>query len=141
MKKLFIIIVVASFSIAGCKQEEKKNNEPSKMEMVMAVHDSLMPKMNTITKLIGDLNTKVDTTEVGKKYEMAKQDLQAAHKSMMDWMKEFGDRFDHEEILNGKELSEEKKEWLKEEEEKVKALKEEINSSIENAEKLLNEKL
>ena len=65
MKKLLLIILAISFSVIGCKQEKKQSSEPSKMEMVMAVHDSLMPKMNTITKLIGALNAKADSTETG----------------------------------------------------------------------------
>ena len=52
-------------------------------------------------------------------------------------MQGFGNRFDSEEILNGKTLSEEKKQWLNEEEEKVKIVKEKINTSITNAEALL----
>ena len=56
---------------------------------------------------------------------------------MMNWMQGFGSRFDSDEILNGKELTEQKQIWLDEEEEKVKALREQINSSIENAEKIL----
>ena len=51
---------------------------------------------------------------------------------MMDWMQSFGSRFDSDEKLN-----EQKQIWLDEEEEKVKALREQINSSIENAEKIL----
>jgi hypothetical protein len=39
--------------------------------------------------------------------------------------------------MNGKELSEQKRQWLEEEEEKVKALREQINTSIENANDLL----
>ncbi|MCF8713250.1 hypothetical protein JM658_00270 [Joostella atrarenae] len=139
MKKAIFIIAIALFTFAACKQEKKEDNKPSKMEMVMAVHDSLMPKMSTISKLVGELNAKVDTTETGMKYEAAKKDLQAAHESMMDWMQGFGERFDHEEILNGKELTDEKKALLTEEETKVKALKEEINTSIKNAEDLLNQ--
>ena len=46
-------------------------------------------------------------------------------------------RFDHEEILEGKELTEEKQQWLDEEEEKVKVVKEKINGSIARAEALL----
>ena len=57
-------------------------------------------------------------------------------KYMMDWMQGFGNRFDSDEILNGKELIEQKLIWLDEEEEKVKALREQINGSIENAEKI-----
>ena len=57
-------------------------------------------------------------------------------KYMMDWMQGFGSRFDSDEILNEKNnwkiLI-----WLDEQEGKVKALREQINSSIENAEKIL----
>jgi hypothetical protein len=58
-------------------------------------------------------------------------------KYMMDWMKGFGNRFESDEILNGKELTEQKQIWLDEEEEKVKVLRKQINSSIENAQKIL----
>ena len=54
-------------------------------------------------------------------------------------MKGFGERFDHEEIMNGKELTAEKKEWLLEEEVKVNELKEQINNSIAKAERMLAE--
>ena len=55
-------------------------------------------------------------------------------------MKELGERCDYEEIMKGKELTEQKQQWLNEEEEKVKVLKEKINGSIERAEKLLENK-
>ncbi|MEL4308558.1 hypothetical protein [Joostella sp. CR20] len=138
MKRLLVLALAVSLSAISCKTETK-NAGPTQMETVMAVHDSLMPKMSTVNKLIGELNAKADTTEVGLKYNAAKEDLQAAHKSMMDWMQDFGTKFDHEEILKGKELSEEKKALLDEEEKEVTALKEQINTSIENAEKLLAE--
>ena len=102
------------------------------------IHDEVMPKMGKLSKLVAELKTKVDTTAKGKKYELAMKELQDSHKSMMHWMQGFGDRFDSDEILNGKALSPQKKEWLNEEEEKVNALKDQINSSIENAEALLN---
>ncbi|MCL6273989.1 hypothetical protein M3P19_08210 [Muricauda sp. 2012CJ35-5] len=131
---LTILLLTLSFS---CKEKEKEVEGPSQMEQVMAIHDEVMPKMSTLGKLVGELNTKIDTTEMGLKYEAAMKDLQAAHNSMMDWMKGFGDRFDSDEILNGKALSDEKQKWLDLEEVKVKDLKEQINSSIANAEALL----
>ena len=137
MKINFILLLMVLLTFS-CKQE-KKTEGPSQMEQVMAVHDEVMPKMGAIGKLVGELNEKVDSTETGLKYQAAKRDLQAAHKSMMDWMQGFGDRFDSDEILNGKELTAEKQQWLKEEEEKVNKLKEQINTSIENAEKLLSD--
>lgn len=131
---LTILLLTLSFS---CKEKEKEVEGSSQMEQVMAIHDEVMPKMSTLGKLVGELNTKIDTTEMGLKYEAAMKDLQAAHNSMMDWMKGFGDRFDSDEILNGKALSDEKQKWLDLEEVKVKDLKEQINSSIANAEALL----
>lgn len=125
--------------LVSCKAEPKKEEGLSKMQEVMVIHDEVMPKMGAISRLIADLKPRVDTTEVGKEYLSAMRDLQAAHTSMMDWMKGFGERFEYEEIMNGKELNAEKQEWLKEEEVKVKALREEINSSIANAEKVLAE--
>lgn len=121
----------------SCKEEEKKSETPTQMKKVMAIHDEVMPKMGVIGKLVSELKPKVDSTETGIVYDKAMKDLQAAHKSMMDWMKGFGDRFTSDEILNGAALTEQKQEWLNEEEKKVKALKLQINSSIENAEKLL----
>lgn len=129
---LFILFV-------SCKSEPKKDESPSQMEEVMAVHDEVMPKMGTISNLIADLKPKVDSTEVGKEYLKAIRDLQGAHKSMMNWMKGFGERFDYEEIMNGKELNAEKQGWLQEEGIKVNELREEINTSIANAERVLAE--
>ena len=107
------------------------------MEEVMAIHDEVMPKMGKLGQLVANLKEKVDTTEQGKHFEVAMKDLQASNQAMMDWMKGFGDRFDSDEILNGKALNAQKQEWLNEEEVKVKALREQINSSIAKAEELL----
>ena len=137
---LLIFTLVLSLIIFSCKEESKSNqanDSTSKMEEVMAIHDEVMPKMSTIGKLVAELKPMADTTDQGLQYQKAMTDLQDAHKSMMDWMKGFGDRFDSDEILNGKELTAEKTVWLLEEEVKVNALKEKINSSIENAEELL----
>ena len=141
--RLLLIGMIISVLFYSCK-EEKKADEPdsstTKMEEVMAIHDQVMPKMSTIGKLVGELKPMVDSTETGLEYGKAMNDLQDAHKAMMDWMQGFGSRFDSDEILNGKELTDQKKEWLLEEEEKVKALRDQINSSIENAERILGER-
>lgn len=130
------LIMILLFSLS-CKQEKKAEEGPTQMEEVMMVHDEVMPKMGTLSKLVAELKAKVDTTSTGMEYETAMKDLQNSNKLMMGWMMGFGDRFDSDEILNGKELTAQKLEWLDEEQEKVNALKEEINSSIERAEKLL----
>lgn len=138
MRKTILLVTIPLIILASSCKEDKENIQ---MKEVMAIHDKVMPKMSQLGSLVGELNDKEkDSTDLRIQYEQARKDLQDANKSMMDWMQNFGNRFDHDEILNGKELSEQKKQWLDEEEEKVKALQEEINSSIENAKKLLNKK-
>ena len=140
MKKFFSILAVALLiSSISCKDEKKEAAKASneQMKKVMAIHDEVMPKMSAMGSIVGELSSKEDSTEIGLQYKAARRDLQDAHKAMMDWMQGFGSRFDSDEILNGKELSEQKQIWLDEEEEKVKALREQINSSIENAKKIL----
>ncbi len=136
--KIKIVVLLILLIAASCKQEKKVEKETTQMEEVMMIHDEVMPKMGTLAKLVAELKAKVDTTVTGKQYEVAMKDLQEANKSMMDWMMGFGNRFNSDEILEGKALSPEKQEWLNEEEEKLKALKEQINSSIRRAEVLLN---
>lgn len=136
--RTFLLIICLAILAISCKEEKKAPEGPTQMDRVMAVHDEVMPKMGALGKLVGELKEKVDTTEVGQQYEKAMKDLQKANRAMMNWMKNFGDRFDSDEILYGKELSEQKQQWLNEEEEKVNALKEQINGSIERAEALLS---
>jgi len=134
--RLLLLFFIIAFS--SCKEVKKPEEAvTTQMEEVMAIHDEVMPKMGTLANLVAELKTKVDTTATGKEYKTAMIALQESNKSMMDWMRGFGDRFNSDEILEGKELSPEKKEWLNEEEVKVNALKEQINSSIEKAEALL----
>lgn len=140
MKKLSVILVVFSLLFSVSCKEETKEITPSQMKQVMAAHDEVMPKMGTIGKLVAELNPMADSTEAGAPYLKAKHDLQKSHTAMMDWMKGFGDRFDSDEIMKGKALSPEKQEWLNEEQEKVEDLKTLINTSIANAEQLLNKK-
>ena len=138
MKNILYTLAIATLiTFTSCK-ETKKADEPSKMENVMSIHDEVMPKMGTLGKLVGQLKPMADSLGAESVEAKAMKDLQEANRSMMDWMQGFGDRFDSEEIMNGKELSDEKKEWLKEEEEKVQQVKENINSSIERAEEILS---
>ncbi|WP_339836419.1 hypothetical protein [uncultured Maribacter sp.] len=137
MKNIFTILaIVGLLSATSCK-ESKKVKESSQMEQVMDIHDEVMPKMGTLGKLVGQLKPMADSLGAESIEAKAMKDLQQANRSMMDWMQGFGNRFDSEEIMNGKELSDEKKQWLKKEEEKVKKVKEDINSSIERAEEIL----
>ncbi|MFH6603354.1 hypothetical protein ACEZ3G_07695 [Maribacter algicola] len=107
------------------------------MKEIIAIHDEVMPKMSRFGKLVSELSSKEDSTEMGLKYREAREDLQTAHKAMMDWMKDFGNKFHYEEIHKGKALSEEKQKLLDAEEKKIKEVADAINSSLEKAENLL----
>jgi len=126
-----------SILIVSCKEDKAVDKTAVMMKEVLAVHDEVMPKMQTVSKLVATLKPKVDSTEEGMAYDKAMKDLQAAHAEMMDWMKGFGDRFDSDEIMNGKALTPEKKGWLKEEKQKIEALKQNVEVSISEAEILL----
>ncbi|THD69555.1 hypothetical protein E7Z59_04305 [Robertkochia marina] len=139
MKQLLFAFACLVAITTSCKQESKKEQPNSKMAEVMAIHDEVMPKMGTIGKLVAELKPMADTSQTDSTYIKAVTDLQDAHRSMMDWMKGFGERFDSEEILKGKPLTPEKQKWLEEEEIKVKAMRDEVNQSIKNAEQLLSQ--
>jgi len=138
MKHLFSIMLVSLMLLGlSCKEGNKKEEGPSQMERVLAIHDEVMPKMGELGKLVGQLKERAGTSESSEQYEMAIKDLQKANVAMMDWMKEFGDRFSSKEILDDEQLSEQKKLLLAEEEEKVKLLKDQITSSMARAKALL----
>ena len=136
--KYILFAIFTTMLILCCKNEKKTEKKPTQMQNVMAIHDEIMPKMGVISHLNGELSKKPDSSTIGIEYETAINDLQAANKSMMDWMKGFGDRFDSDEIMNGKALSVQKQEWLDEEEAKVKTLRDQMYESIKNAEALLD---
>lgn len=137
--KLNIVLLFVLFTI-NCKNENKVIiNEKSQMEEVLEVHDEVMPKMGKIGNLINQIDTKIQETDSTEVLVNASQDLKDSHKEMMDWMKGFGERFDSDEILKGKALTDEKQTFLDEEEAKIKALRDKINSSIQNAEVLLKQ--
>jgi len=137
-----ILLSMSLILLAGaCKGEKKEtpDQEPTRMEAVLAIHDEVMPRMPEIGRLVARLKPMADSTDAGLPYLKAMTDLQDAHQAMMDWMKGFGDRFDHAEVMEGKELTAQKQEWLVEEEAKVKAMRDQVLESIEAATALLDQ--
>jgi len=109
------------------------------MQNVIDVHDEVMPKMGTISSLIKELEPKIDTTATGVSYATAQKDLKKSYDHMMDWMSDFSTKFPHGEENNADDIEKftAKMEILKEEKVEVNELKNQINSSIETAQKLL----
>jgi len=135
--KKSVVLLLLTILTFSCKEDKKSDPSAEMMKEVLAVHDEVMPKMTTISKLVKALQPKIDSSAQGKAYEKAMKNLQESHKEMMDWMQGFGERFDSEEVMNSKELSLEKKRWLKEEKQKIEALKQNFEVHISDAELLL----
>ena len=144
MRNVISVVLLAFVMtfVTSCKEEKKEApiviNE--QLKLVMDIHDEVMPKMSKLGRLVGKLKGIEDSTEIGLQYKEARVALQDANKAMMDWMKQFGGKFKYDEIHKGKALTEQKLIWLDEEEVKVKALRDQINSSIARAEQLLGKK-
>lgn len=136
-KSLILVLSLLILSMTYSCKDKADDKETSQMQKVLAIHDEVMPKMGTIGKLVGELDQKIENNAHPENLITAREDLKSAHKAMMDWMKGFGNRFDGDEIMKGKALTEEKQKWLDEEEIKVNELRDHINSSIKKAEELL----
>ena len=134
-----LVILSAGLLLSSCKQEKKEEKkEQTQMELVMSIHDEVMPKMGKLGQLRTQVQQQIDTTSTrGLEAREIGLELQDAYDSMMSWMAAFGGRFDSEEIMNGAPLSQEKQQWLDEEEEKVKVVRDKINNSIARAETFL----
>jgi len=98
---------------------------------VMKVHDEVMPKMNDIYKLKQDLKKKLDeskdlTEEKKKEIEATMTKLDSASEGMMVWMRQFNPIPDS--------VGEEKaREYLENEMEKVKKVKQDILEAMDKA--------
>ena len=131
------MVLLSLFLTLSCAEKKQKD---TRMQEVIAVHDSVMPKMGQIGQLISQLKPLADSSASDSRYTDAIADLQQANTAMMDWMQGFGDRFDYAEIQEGKTLSAQKSEWLDEELVSVKEMARAMNESISQAESLLKNK-
>lgn len=141
MKHSFLYTILAIlFLSVSCNQLSKEEQEfDVLMQQVIDVHDEVMPKMGEMSTLIKDLEAKVDTTAQGQTYAKAQQGVKDAYDFMMTWMGDFSTKFPHEKEYNkidSEKLASQMK-LLQEEKVTVDRLKEQINSSIENAKQLL----
>lgn len=126
---LIIFTFVLSYSNYG--------QEPSKMKQVISHHDEVMNKMPHLVRLVNKLQPLAKAHKEDARYQSAIDSLKKSNKSMAKWMQGFGERFTADEMIKGKKLNSLKMTLLLEEEEKIKALHRNINSSISQAEKLL----
>lgn len=149
IKTLFIAVI--AFTIASCGNTTKSEENTvatadseqfyQLLDEVMDVHDEMMPQMGKLSELRQNLEEKAGEDKMNAmQYEEAAKDLEDAHKSMMDWMKDFGEVFPYkEDRLEGmnEDQIKESIELMKEQQTAVIAMKEKMVSSMENARALL----
>lgn len=143
MKYLYTIIVslVLVLYLTSCGNQLSKAEQDfdATMQNVIDAHDEVMPKMGNINSLIQQLESKIDTTTTGQTHQKAQKDLKDAYDLMMIWMEDFSEKFPYEEKdkkFTPEELAKKLK-VLKEEEIEVQEMRDQINTSILQAENLL----
>lgn len=136
-----LIAVFAIFTACSTKPSKEAQEFQTLFDEVIAVHDEVMPKMGKLNALGQQLKRETDTTTTA--YTEAAEGLQKSHKAMMDWMKDFSEKFPYESSPLKDKTSEEiaqKVTLLKAEKDEVHELRDLINQSIEKAERLLEKK-
>lgn len=144
LRFVLVLAVLLAFQCKETKTESEAtaeetlvSKEGASMKAVIAIHDEVMPKMSDISSLVAELKPIADTAAAGDPHIKAMEDLQAAHNSMMDWMKNFGENFSYEETMKGKALTPEKQAILEEEAVKVEEMRSQVEASIAQARELL----
>ncbi len=139
MRKTILLAFVASSMIgiscssSGSKQEDKQKKL---IEEVMAVHDEVMPKMDTVMTLKSSLDSalKVSSPDDSVKIVALSAALDSADVKMSVWMEEY-----RPESVKGKDDSTVVK-YLENEKLRITLVKEITEKSIENATAFLRKK-
>jgi len=147
---VFISILAISSCSSGKKEDKTKNPNEALLNEVIAIHDSAMAKMGSITQYQKQIKESMDSATVDSmKIEVYAQ-LEQAHDGMMVWMRDFSEKFPSGKIMGGEELEQSKAtddgqtRSLEEEEKLLFGLKEsakkmsyDIDQSLENAQELM----
>ena len=150
MKILKIYLFIALILFAGCgksgqkdlqgNQDEATSDNPNQAlyDQVMDIHNEVMPKSDEIYQLKKELKDKISNTtnlesERKKQLERIINELDSADRSMMDWMHKF-------QPLPDSANQELAREYLENEMERIKTVRELINSSVQKAKEELEKK-
>lgn len=141
LKTLFFALL--SLTVISCSESSSKKEFYTLLKEVFDVHDEMMPQMAKLSELRQRLEEKAKEEPMNVAfYKEAIGDLEAAHKGMMDWMKEFGEEFPYKENrLEGmnEEKIKESIEKMKLQKVSVEDMKKKMVESMENAKGILKE--
>ena len=140
-KTLLPVMLVLIWSCGQKSNDDHHDHEGHEMEEggnqalydeVMKVHDEVMPKMDNIYKLKGQLKEKIANTpgmadEKKKEIEGVIVRLDSASEGMMVWMRKFNP-------LPDSVGEEQAKEYLEGEMEKIKKVREDVRKALADAE-------
>ncbi|WP_134088182.1 hypothetical protein [Olivibacter sp. XZL3] len=142
MKKYIFLSLAMALSIAAC--DNTANHHVVLQQEVIAVHDSIMPKMGTFVRdnlKVGILLTKMDSLKQAnpsldtaqEKAQLTKlqSKLTEVNEEMTDWMHNF-------EPAQEDKKPEEIEAYFKNELTKIKALKEKFNEAEEESQRVLS---
>ena len=139
MKKhiVYILSIGLVFACNEITKEEKKFD--ATMQEIITIHDEVMPKMGKISSLIRELEAKIDTTAIGQAHADAQEDLKDSYDFMMEWMADFSEKFPSGEEVTSKdpEILAKKMDVLEKEKTEVYIMRDQISSSIKNAQAIL----
>lgn len=118
-------ILLASLIILSCERKVESSPTITIVDEVMAIHDSVMPKMGNLRKTRKAILEKAESMDdsVMRALLIKKADkLDSAQKSMMGWMRQYNPTYyeDQKELIQGvkdlmEDALEEGEELLKEE--------------------------
>ncbi|MGM0579113.1 MAG: hypothetical protein ACQETL_00430 [Bacteroidota bacterium] len=124
-------VLIAALLIS-CESKEKEV-EKLKSEAI-AIHDEVMPKMDTIMKLKKSLKEEQDSAEEVQKEEIQEliNALEESDKAMMNWMRNYDPRM--EGMSDDEKIA-----YLKDQKASIEKVSKQMKSSISEAEDFLNQ--
>ncbi|MBB6001729.1 hypothetical protein [Arcicella rosea] len=128
MKKILLSVLMLSVVFSCSKSEDKQKKM---IEEVMAVHDEVMPKMDEIMTLKGQLDSISKVSSDSSKAKELYVALDSADVQMMEWMEKY-----NPDQVKGKS-EEEVVKYYEVEKNKIIKVKELTNASIEEAKAFL----
>lgn len=140
-KTLIIAILAITMQSCGSSTSKGEMEFNQLLQEVFDVHDEMMPQMGKLSELRQQLEERAEEEPMDAiAYKEVIAQLEAAHKGMMDWMKDFGEVFPYKENrLEGMNEEEIKESIALMEKQKVKvdAMKQDMEVSMQNAKTIL----
>lgn len=136
------MILFLVLGMVACQQKPSKMHQEYKQDLdeVLAVHDSVMGKMNSMGNLISEIKKPAqDSIENSPEAKAALSDLENAHDGMMDWMHGFAEKFPdaQKDTTFTKEEYKRRIDILQEEKKSIEEVKDNMESSIQKGKEVL----